>query len=443
MTGGRPEHGRTALEAAVATVRRRLVPFLFLLYMFSYLDRVNVGFASLEMNAALGFSGSTYGFGFGIFFLSYLLFEVPSNVILTRVGARIWIARIMMTWGLISIAMLLVKSAAMFYTLRFLLGAAEAGFFPGIIYYLTEWFPQNERARTIAAFMTATLVAGVIGGPLSGALLTLHGAGGLAGWQWLFLLEGLPSVVLGAIVLAVLTNRPEEAAWLAPEQKLALIAALERDGSAPGEADSVGAALSSPLVWLLSAAYFFLIPIALYAFSSWAPQIVQAEYGGSEFAIGVLTAVPYFAGALAMVFVGRRSDARGERRWHVAVCAAISAGGFAGAALFHELVWSMVALTIAMAALASTFGPFWGLATSVVKGPGAAAGIALINSIGNVGGFVGPYVIGYVKDRTQSFTDGLLFVATTIAIGAVLALAVPVEQSVDHAHANAPESQNL
>jgi MFS transporter, ACS family, tartrate transporter len=427
-----PAHDDASLASAVGAARRRLIPFLFLLYVFSYLDRVNVGFASLQMNAAIGLSSSAYGVGFGMFFLSYLLFEVPSNMILARVGARLWIARIMVTWGMVSIGMMFVRGAASFYVLRFLLGAAEAGFFPGIIFYLTEWFPARERARTIAAFMTATLIAGVVGGPISGALLTLQGAGGLAGWQWLFLLEGVPSVVLGIVVLRVLVNTPQEAPWLTAPEKDALTRTL-RDERVEGtrHGRSASAALSSPVVWLLAAAYFFLIPVALYAFSSWLPQIIQGLYRGGDFGVGVLSAIPYIAGAVAMVIVGRRSDLTRERRWHVAVAAAMSAVGFAMAAATHGLVSSMAALTLAMMGLASTFGPFWTLATGVVNGPGAAAGIAFINSVGNVGGFVGPSVVGYIKDQTQSFTLGLLFVATIVGMGALLVLAVPDAQRRD------------
>jgi D-galactonate transporter len=421
-----PSHDEAALASAVGAARRRLIPFLFLLYVFSYLDRVNVGFASLQMNAELGLSASTYGLGFGVFFLSYLLLEVPSNMILARVGARLWIARIMVTWGIVSVGMMFVRGAASFYALRFLLGAAEAGFFPGIIFYLTEWFPARERARTIAAFMTATLVAGVIGGPISGALLTLHGTAGLAGWQWLFLLEGAPSIALGLVVLRVLANGPQDARWLTAPEKDALIRAL-RDERAEGtrHGQSAAAALASPLVWLLAAAYFFLIPVALYAFSSWLPQIIQGLYQGGEFGVGLLSAIPYVAGAVAMVVVGRHSDRTRERRWHTAVAAGVSAVGFAAAAAAHGIGPSLASLTLAMMGLASTFGPFWTLATGVVNGAGAAAGIAFINSVGNIGGFVGPSVVGYIKDRTQSFTLGLLFVATTVAIGAVLVLAVP------------------
>ena len=414
------------LARAVAAVRRRLIPFLFLLYIVAYLDRINVGFASLQMKPALGFSDATYGLGAGIFFLGYVAFEIPSNVMLARIGARIWIARIMITWGIVSIATMFIRSANAFYALRFLLGAAEAGFFPGIIFYLTRWIPQRDRARTVAAFMTATLAAGVIGGPISGALLGLSGIAGLAGWQWLFLLEGLPSVLLGIVVLAVLNDSPADARWLPGAERDALIAQLAVDragGTSHGR--SARAVLTSPLVWLLAAAHFFLIPLALYAFSSWLPQIIQSVYAGTSFRIGVLSAIPYAVGAVAMVVVGRHSDRTGERRWHVAACAAVSAAGFLATAFAHGLIVTMVCLTIAMAGLASIFGPFWTLSTAVVNGAGAAAGIALINAVGNIGGFVGPSVVGYIKDWTNSFTMGLVFVAAILAAGGALVLAVP------------------
>jgi ACS family tartrate transporter-like MFS transporter len=413
------------LGSAVAAVRGRLIPFLFLLYIVAYLDRINIGFASLQMNQALGFSDATYGLGAGIFFLGYTAFEIPSNVILARVGARVWIARIMITWGLVSAAMMLVKSAPMFYVLRLLLGLAEAGFFPGIIFYLTRWVPARERARTIAAFMTATLTAGIVGGPLSGALLSLHGAAGLAGWQWLFLLEGLPAVVLGLIVLRTLPERPEDATWIPTRQKAALVARIrEEQRVAHGQVHSVGAALRHPRLWLLSLVYFT-VPVALYAFSFFLPQIIQNAFKGSTFQIGLISAVPYIAGSIAMVMAGRHSDRTGERRWHVAVAAVVSGTGFVAAGFAQTLIPSMVALSIAMLGLASMFGPFWTLATSFVNGAGAAAGIALINSIGNIGGFVGPYLLGYLKTEMHTFTAGLILIGLIVACGGALVLAVP------------------
>ena len=423
-----PETTADDLALAVTAVRRRLIPFLFLLYIVAYLDRINVGFASLQMNRALGFSAATYGLASGIFFLGYVAFEIPSNMVLARVGARPWIARIMVTWGIVSAATMFVRSAEMFGVLRFLLGVAEAGFFPGIIFYLTRWVPSAERARTIAALMTATLSAGIIGGPVSGALLNLDGLAGLAGWQWLFLLEGVPAVILGLVVLVVLTERPEDARWLPSTQKAALVERLRDETSErSSRTRTAGAALGDRRTWLLSVVYFT-IPVALYAVGFFLPQIIQGSYAGGDFGIGVLSAIPYLAGAVAMVLAGRHSDRTGERRWHVAIAALTSGVGFVAAALVHGLIPSMVALSVAMAGLASIFGPFWTLATSFVGGAGAAAGIALINSVGNIGGFVGPYLLGYVKDRTNSFSTGLILIGVVVIAGGLLVLTVPTER---------------
>jgi MFS transporter, ACS family, tartrate transporter len=406
----------------LAKTRRRLVPFLFLLYIVAYLDRVNVGFAALQMNQALGFSARTYGLGSGIFFLSYVAFEIPSNVMLARVGARLWIARIMITWGLVSSAMMFIRGAGGFYTMRFLLGAAEAGFFPGIIFYLTRWFPERERARTLAAFMTAVLVAGIVGGPLSGALLSLQ-AWGLAGWQWLFLLEGLPSVLLGVAVLFSLTEGPGEAIWLTAEERTALTACLAADPVRRARPATVRAVLASGRVWLLAMIYFT-IPVALYAMSFWLPQILQTASGGSDFEVGLLTTIPYLVGASGMVVIGRHSDRVGERRWHVAVAAFVGGLAFAASAFVHTLVPSILLLSIAALGFASMLAPFWALATSAVSGTGAAAGIALINSVGNAGGFVGPYLLGWVLDTTHSFTAGLVFIGAILIAGGALVLRV-------------------
>jgi ACS family tartrate transporter-like MFS transporter len=426
MTSVEPDGADALVRRAVTRVRRRLIPFLFLLYIFAYLDRINVGFAALQMNEALGFSAAAYGFASGIFFLGYTAFEIPSNVMLARVGARLWIARIMITWGVVSAATLLVRDARTFSLLRFLLGVAEAGFFPGIIYYLTNWVPARERARTIAAFMTATLAAGIVGGPVSGALLTLDGAGGLAGWQWLFLLEGIPAVVLGFVVLRVLTERPEEARWLPPPERQALVERLrdeQRANEHSASARSVGSALASPRLWLLAAVYFT-IPVALYAFGFFLPQIIQTSFAGGDFATGLLSAVPYMAGAAAMVVAGRHSDLTGERRWHIAVAAGIGGVGLVAAAFMPGITLSMVMLSVAMMGLASMFGPFWTLTTSFVSGAGAAAGIALVNSVGNIGGFVGPYLLGVLRDRTASFAPGLILIGLTLAAGGLLVLVV-------------------
>jgi ACS family tartrate transporter-like MFS transporter len=405
----------------LAKARRRLIPFLFLLYIVAYLDRINVGFAALQMNQALGFSSTTYGLGAGIFFFSYVLFEIPSNVILARVGARLWIARIMVTWGLVSSGMMFVRTAPGFYALRFLLGLAEAGFFPGIIFYFTKWFPPRERARTIATFMTATLTAGVIGAPISGALLTVD-ALGLAGWQWLFLLEGIPAIVLGVVVLFVLPDGPETARWLTDEERAAVRDALREP--ARGDSPTVGRALANGRVWLVSIAHFLLIPVALYGIGFWMPQILKTASGAGDFAVGLLTAMPYACGAVAMVIAGRHSDRTGERRWHVAIAAAVCALGLTLSALGVGPLWAVVTLSLAMIGLAGVFGPFWALASVSIRGAGAAAAIALINSVGNVGGFVGPYLLGAINDATHSFAMGLYAIAAMLVLGGALVLGV-------------------
>jgi ACS family tartrate transporter-like MFS transporter len=415
----------TLLQAAAGKIRRRLVPFLFLCYIFAYLDRINVGFAALQMNAELGFSSAVYGFGAGIFFISYTALEIPSNIMLARVGARRWIARIMISWGLISACMMFVRNAPMFYALRFLLGAAEAGFFPGIIYYLTRWVPARERARTIAAFMTATVTAGIIGGPVSGALLSLHGAG-LSGWQWMFLLEGLPAALLGVVVLRILPDSPAEVAWLSTAEREALAGQLEIEErtTAGARVHAVGDALRHPWLWVLASVYF-VVPVALYAFGFFLPQILQVAFAGTPFQIGLLSAVPYLCGAAGMVLAARHSDRTGERRWHVALAAAVSGVAFIATAFVSGLAPSLVLLSVAMVGLTAMMGPFWTLATSFVHGSGAAAGIALINSVGNIGGFVGPYGIGYLRDTTNSFSSGLVAVGVTVILGGALVLAVP------------------
>jgi ACS family tartrate transporter-like MFS transporter len=409
-------------SAVLARVRSRLIPFLFLLYVVAYLDRINVGFAALQMNAALGLSSTAYGLGSGIFFLGYTLFEVPSNVLLALVGARLWIARIMITWGLVSAGMMLARGPAHFYVLRFLLGAAEAGFFPGIIFYLTRWFPARERARTIAAFMTAILLAGIIGGPVSGTLLSLDGLGGLAGWQWLFLLEGLPAVVLGFVVLSYLTDRPDDARWLSADERAALLDVLRRDErERPAGTRTVAGALASRRVWLLAAVYFT-IPVVLYAFGFWLPQMMKTASGGSDFEVGLLTAIPYLIAAAGMVVTARHSDRTGERRWHVVAAAMVCGVSLAASAGAHTLGASLVTLSLSMFGLASMFGPFWALATSSLDGVGAATGIALINSVGNTGGFVGPYLLGYVRDATESFAAGLIAIGLIVAVVPLLVL---------------------
>jgi MFS transporter, ACS family, tartrate transporter len=410
------------VAVALAKARRRLLPFLFLLYVVSYLDRINVGLAALQMNDALHFSSVTYSLGAGVFFLSYTLFEIPSNVILARVGARLWIARIMITWGLISASMMFVRSAGAFYILRFLLGAAEAGFFPGIIYVLTRWFPKRERARAIAGFMTAVVVAGIVGGPVSAVLLSMDGVAGLAGWQWLFLVEGVPAVVLGVLVLRLLPEQPSDARWLTSGEQRALTARLEEEVLFDRAAvHTIRGAMTSTRVWLLATVYFT-IPVALYAMGFWMPQIVRNASGGNNVTVALLSAIPYAVAAVGMVVIGRNSDRTGERRWHIALTAIVGGLSFATTGLVHGVVPSLVTLSLAMLGLASMLGPFWALATSFLTGIGAAAGIALVNSVGNIGGFVGPNIIGFAQKTAHGVAGGLILVGAILAAGGLLVL---------------------
>jgi len=402
---------------------RRLIPFMFLLYIVSYLDRINVGFAALQLNAALNFDPAVFGFGAGIFFIGYFIFEIPSNLIMQRVGARVWIARILVTWGVISSAMMFVRGPLTFYILRFLLGLAEAGFFPGMILYLTYWFPAEARGRAVARFMTATAMAGVIGGPVSGLLLKMNGISGLAGWQWLFLVEGLPAVVLGFVTLIYLPNDPKGAAWLSAEEKEwieAKLAAEHQHVLQHGHV-SLGGAISSGRVWTLSFIYFSVI-ISFYGISLWLPQIVQSFSGMTDLMVGFTSAIPYLAAAIGMVIIGRSSDNSGERPKHVAASALVGAAGLMAAAFLKAPVAELAALAVAAVGIWGTLGPFWAMSSRILAGTAAAAGIALINSIGNLGGFAGPYLIGLVRSRTNSFTGALIALAVFPLVGALVTL---------------------
>jgi len=419
------------LAALYRKVDLRLLPYLFALYVVAYLDRVNVSFAAQGLSRDLSFSSSVFGLGAGMFFAGYVLCEVPSNLILRRVGARLWIARIMVTWGLAACAMSLVHAQWSFYTLRFLLGVAEAGFLPGVIYYLTLWYPPKRRARAVALFMAATPVAGVIGAPVSGLLLDLHGAAGLSGWQWLFVLEGLPAVLLGFSVLRFLPNGPAEAAWLAPAESAALTAELAH-GMAEADTRTMRRIildlLRSRQVWLLGTAYFALC-VGMYGLVMWMPTLIGEVLGtaSTSLRVGLLSAIPYLGGAVGMVLVGRHSDATGERRWHTAGPLFVSAAGFALSLLpppgLHGPWWSLGCYTIATIGLWGLLGPFWTIPTGLLTGAAAAGGVALINSVGNVGGFVGPTLVGMVRDATGSHILGFLSIAVIMALGGCCILA--------------------
>jgi ACS family tartrate transporter-like MFS transporter len=404
-------------------VRWRLIPFLFLLYIVAYLDRVNVGFAAIDMNRDLGFSAAVYGLGAGIFFLSYTLLEVPSNLMLARVGARLWIARIMLTWGLLSSAMIFVDSPLRFYVIRFLLGAAEAGFFPGVILYLTQWFPQRERARAVGLFMTATAMAGVVGAPISSALLQLNGSLGLHGWQWLFLIEGIPAVLLAPVVLVYMTERPADAKWLSADEREWLVREMETEQAHGAQAIvTLRGALGSARLWMASLPYFCIV-IAFYGIAFFLPQIVQSMSSLGSATIVLLAAIPYIAATIGLVVVGSHSDRTRERRWHVAGPCLIGAAGFVLTVLAPQTpAIALATLSIAAFGIWGTLGPFWAIPTALLRGTAAAGGIALVNSIGNVGGFVGPYVMGWIREATGGFTAGLLTLAAILVLGALIVL---------------------
>src|SRR5579863_2453484 len=421
-------------RSAIRTISWRLVPFLLLVYLLSYLDRVNLSFAALTMNADLKFSPLVFSTGAGIFFIGYFLFEVPSNIALEKFGASRWIARIMVTWGVISALMALVNGTTAFYALRFLLGVAEAGFFPGIILYLTYWYPAKYRARILAAFAIAVPVSTVIGAPMSGLLLGLDGAMGLKGWQWLFIIEGVPSVLLGIVSWFYLTDRPERADWLSAEQKAWLASKLNAETAAKQAAKhlTLGEALSSPKVIMLSLSYFGFVG-ALYGMQFWLPQIVKA-FGLTNAQTGFVTAIPYLFGTIAMILWARHSDASRERVLHVGAPLLLTALALAASSYISDPTMTMVVLTVAAIGVFCTFGTFWTLPTAWLSGTAAAGAIALINSIGNLAGFGGPYLIGWVKEATGNTSTGLLVLAVLPLIGGLLVFLSGQESKTEFAN---------
>jgi len=410
-----------------ATLRKigwRLIPFLCLLYFAAFIDRVNVGFAALQMNRDLGFSPYVYGLGSGIFFAGYCLFEVPSNLILHSIGARRWIARIMVTWAIVAAATVFVKGAASFYVIRFLLGVAEAGFFPGVVYYLTYWVPASRRAALVGMFMTAIPISTAIGGPLSSAIMRLDGRLGIAGWQWLFLLETIPSAVLGLMTWRYLPDKPADAKWLGDDEKRWLVQALaEESRRQPAHTRTVADALTDPRVLALSLCYFG-VEIGVYGVIFWVPQIFN-EAGFAAGSLGILVAIPYALAAVAMVWWCRRSDRLNERVGHVAAASAVAFLGLASSAyLYRSPALSIIAITAGAAGTLSILPIFWTLPAGVLRGAPAAGAIALINALGNLGGFVGPYVIGWIRNATGKFTLGLLTVACCVLLAGFLVLLV-------------------
>jgi D-galactonate transporter len=423
-------NGVTPQQATVQTadivyskVTRRLLPFLILCYVVAYLDRVNVGFARLQMLDDLKFSETVYGLGAGMFFIGYFLFEVPSNLLLHRFGARLWIGRIMITWGLVSASFMFIRSPTSFYALRFILGIAEAGFFPGIILYLTYWYPSDRRARMVALFMAAPPLAGIFGGPLSGWIMeSFAGSGGLAGWQWLFVLEAVPAIIVGLAVLVYLDNGIRSARWLTEAEKSLLEQRIAQDRTPTTEHPSLAQIFGDERLWRLCLIYFCYV-MGHYGLTFWMPVLVQSAGVTGTLRIGFFTAIPYIGAVIAMVLIGARADRERERRWHTAIPMAIGAGFLSLSTLAGtQTSVVMVCLTIAAAGILSSGAVFWSLPTAFLSGASAAAGIAAINSVGNLAGFVSPYVVGWLKDTTHSTEAGMVAITAALLLGALVTL---------------------
>ena len=399
----------------------RLLPFLSLLYFMAQLDRVNVSFAALTMNKEIGLSATLYGWGAGIFFLSYVVCEVPSNLALERFGARLWIARIMLTWGLLSAAMALVSGPVSFFAIRFLLGAAEAGFFPGVILYMTYWFPRSYRAWVVAIFSLATPISTAVGSLASAPLLAMNGIWGLTGWQWLFVIDGLPSVMLALVTLRYLTDRPKEARWLNVEERGWLTAKLAEEGQdAARHHVSLRQSLRDPRLLLLMMIWLCRVT-CLYGVAFFLPQVVKT-FGGSDTETAVVSAIPFAVGSVGMLLFAWNSDRTQERRWHLLVTFVLTAGGLVGAGLMGASLWTIVPLTVATIGYSAMVPCFWPLPSQFLTGTAAAGGIALINAFGNIGGFVGPYGVGWLKDATNGFAAGLYFMGAIAVVGGILVL---------------------
>ena len=426
---------RTATAAEVSDPARedrlyrrvawRIMPLLMMCYVAAYLDRVNVGFGKLQMSQQLGFSETVFGLGAGVFFLGYFVFELPSNVILHRIGARIWLARILVTWGIVSALFLFVRTPWQFYGLRFLLGLAEAGFYPGVILYLTYWFPTHRRGKMFALFQAGAPISGIIGNPVSGFIMQyFQGLGGLEGWQWMFLLEAVPAVVLGGVLLLRLDNGIEGARWLDAGDKALLLRNIAANQEGSEASHSVLEVLRKPRLWVAASIYFLLI-MGQYGITFWLPTLVKTSGVVGNFNIGLLSAIPYVCAVVAMVLFTRRADRARERRWHIAVPAAIGALGFVVAATAASTTMAIVALSVATACVFSCAPMFWSLPTAFLSGAAAASGIAVINSCANLAGFVSPYMIGYLRDLTHSTASGMYVLAGCLVAGGLVTLSMP------------------
>ncbi|MEW9583895.1 MFS transporter [Paraburkholderia sp. DGU8] len=421
------DDSRTFEVRTYAKVSRRLIPFLMLCYLGAYLDRVNVGFAKLQMLSDLRFSETVYGMGAGIFFLGYFLFEVPSNLILHKVGARRWLARIMLTWAVISASFVFVKSPVVFYMLRFLLGVAEAGFAPGVILYLTYWYPSARRAKALSLFFMAIPLAGMIGGPLSGWIMhSLQGAMSMAGWKWLFVLEALPSLVLGIAILLYLDDSIVKAKWLNDTEKALLARNIASDNEHKTAHLSIKAFIGDRRLWLMATIYFCVV-LGQYGLTFWLPTIIRKSGVADPLWVGIFTAIPYLCAIIALPLIGMSADRLRERRFHLAVPMLIAAAGFATLPALGSVAASIICLSIAAAGILASSSQFWSLPTALLGGMSAAAGIAAVNCFANLAGFFSPAIVGWLNDLTGKSTAGLIFISAAVTLGALLVLLVPAK----------------
>lgn len=409
-------------DALYRKVNWRIIPLFIVCFLFAYLDRVNISFAKLQMQSDLGFSETVYGLGASLFFVGYFLFEVPSNILLHKIGARVWIARIMVTWGITSACMMFVHNEFWFYTLRFLIGVMEAGFVPGVLYYFTQWYPGNRRARVNAYFKSSICLCGIVGGPLAGFILGhFDGLYGMAGWKWLFLLEGLPSVVLGFVVLWLLSDKIEDAPWLSAEEKQLLLARMASEAK-PESSSSFADIWKHPTTYVMSGIYLCLV-MALTGLLFWMPQLIKSAGVADTFDIGLLTMIPYLIAAVGNLLIGSSSDKRGERRWHMAGCALLTAAGYLLCAWFPgQLVPLMVGMSMIMTGIIAWMPIFWTIPPRFLTGLAAAAGIALINSLGQLGGVIAPFMVGRIKDLSGSATPALYVLSAVCALATVLVI---------------------
>jgi MFS transporter, ACS family, tartrate transporter len=412
--------------AVMRKVTLRIVPLLFVLWLVNFLDRVNVSFVALDLTREFHFTPELYGFGAGIFFIGYILFEIPSNFALQRFGARVWLTRIIVTWGIVSGLQAFIFDETSFVVVRFLLGVAEAGFLPGVLYYLTRWFPSAQRARAIGQVMSANMIAVVIGAPLSALVMSLGDFGGLAGWQWVFILEALPAVALGVFTYCFLAGEPENAKWLGADERAWLIDTMQRDQAQAASigTEKFGVALRQPIVWLLGLLYL-LVGIGFFGITLWLPQIIRQITNVSTVTIGLLSALPFLLGAVAMILNGRHSDRTLERRWHLSVPLAIGSAGLAASALDPSANAALAWVCVALTGIGASLSVFWSIPSSFLTGRAAAGGLALVNVISGFSGFLGPYVIGWIRGHSPDFSNALLFMAGSVAVAAVLAATLP------------------